>query len=79
MGFLRRTFDQALEKIRQKGEVPLAVLAYSVEEDKFHLYQLDNTSPEELNALLEKIGIYYEVTGYEDCDRDESERPGPAG
>jgi hypothetical protein len=59
MGFLRRVFDQALEDLRKKGEVPLAVLSYRIDSEDFGIYLLDDVSPEDLNALLEKIGMVY--------------------
>jgi hypothetical protein len=55
--------NELVRKLREtKGEVPLGLISYNAESEEFSLYIFENQSPEEVDALLRKIGLGWNVT-----------------
>jgi aspartate aminotransferase-like enzyme len=49
--------SEYINRLRKRGHVPLGILYLNVEEERFRIAVLDDASAEEVNALLEKIGM----------------------
>ena len=49
------TYDELLEAMKLTGSVPLGILGYSVEHERFEFFVFSDQNPAEVNALLAKI------------------------
>lgn len=47
----------AIQKLRDKGRVPLGIITYDVEQERLSLILFPDVNMEEANALLETLGI----------------------
>jgi hypothetical protein len=49
------SYEELLEAMKLTNSVPLGVLGYNVEHERFEFFVFSDQSPEEVNALLAKI------------------------
>jgi hypothetical protein len=49
------SYEELLEAMKMTHCVPLGILGYSVEHERFEFFVFADQSPEEVNALLAKI------------------------
>jgi hypothetical protein len=55
--------NELVRKLREtKGEVPLGLISYNAESGEFSLYIFENQSPEEVDAMLQQIGLRWNVS-----------------
>ena len=52
------SYEELLEAMKLTGSVPLGILGYSVEHERFEFFVFSNQSPSEVNALLAKILLH---------------------
>jgi hypothetical protein len=50
--------EKHLADLQEVGVVPLGVLSFDVENDKFVISRFNDVSTEELNALLQKLNVH---------------------
>jgi hypothetical protein len=56
-----QTIREALDEIRNAGRVPLGVLSYDVAQEDFSLYLCPDVDSSEVNALLAKLDLQFNV------------------
>jgi|HubBroStandDraft_1064217.scaffolds.fasta_scaffold2955872_1 hypothetical protein len=54
---LEITLKEAIEKMRDAGNMPIGIVSYDMGKDELKFSLLHGVDPEEANALLERLGI----------------------
>lgn len=54
---MRGSLEISVEELRDQNRVPLGILSFDMNKEEIFLTLFPGTTPEEVNALLEKIGI----------------------
>jgi len=50
-------------KLQERGDVPVGILYYSMKKDCIILAPFSEVTPQEVNDLLSKFGLLFEVNG----------------
>jgi len=54
----KESIEKSIERLREGGTVvPIAILSYDLEQDRFKVCILDDVNPQEASALLSKLHL----------------------